>query len=447
MNKIKYVFRFFMVFLIIQGSGTSLFAEETYSLSLDEAKKLAVEQNREMQNARKDIEIANMTVTETRSLGLPQVEASASLNNNLRIATQLIPSEFFGGVPGTYTPVKFGTQYNASYGIQASQILFSGPYIVALQTSRIYRQLAEDNLNKTTLDIKQNVANTYALILATQQYIAFMQKSIENLEGNIEETKKMQVAGMAESTDADRLTITLRTLENNQKSLNNSLNASFSMLRHQLGLPAESDITLTGTMDELVEQISIQQLLANDFDLRNNADYQIMETQEALNKKAWQRERMEYLPSLTAFYQYSESGMNEELTFDEWYPSEIVGVQVSVPIFNSGSKYAKSRQARLEYEKAKNARYQTKELLQINHLQYSDNLEVSYQNYQTQKENTALSERVYKQMETRYNQGVISSFELTQSYDQYIDAQNRLFQSLLELIQAGIDLQKLHGEL
>lgn len=435
-----------LALLVISFTGIAT-GQENHVLSLEDAKNMAIEQNKQVKNAQKDVDIARMTVTETRAIGLPQVEASGSLSNNLQVATQLIPSEFFGGLPGTYTPVQFGTQYNASIGIQASQILFSGPYFVALKTSRIYKQLAEDQLNKTELDVKENVANTYAIILATQQYIQFMQTSIENLENNLNETRKMVEAGMAESTDADRLSITLSTLNANKKSLENSLQASYSMLRHQLGLAPESKIELSASMDDLVRGISIKELLETAFNIENNADYKILQTREELNKKAWQRERMEYLPTLSVFYQYSESSMGQELTFEDRYPSEIIGLQVTVPLFNSGTKYAKSTQARLEYEKTINTKQHTQELLEINKLQYRDNLSIAFKNYQTQKENVALSDKLYKQMEIKYNNGTISSFELTQTYDQYVDAQNRLFQSLLELVQAGIELQKLHGNL
>ena len=55
-------------------------------------------------------------------MGLPQLAGDISYTNNLQLMTTLIPAEFMGGEPGTYVPVKFGTQHNASASIIANQM-------------------------------------------------------------------------------------------------------------------------------------------------------------------------------------------------------------------------------------------------------------------------------------------------------------------------------------
>ena len=102
-------------------------------LSLQKVQQLALEQNYQVKNSRKDLEIANKKVWETTAIGLPQISGSASYQQFLKIPVTLIPAEFFGGQPGTYAEMKFGTEYNISGSLTASQLVFDGAYIVGLQ--------------------------------------------------------------------------------------------------------------------------------------------------------------------------------------------------------------------------------------------------------------------------------------------------------------------------
>ena len=107
-----------------------IMGQEVMTFSLEEAQAFAVENNYDIQNATTEIEIARKKVKETTAIGLPQINAGASYNDFIDIPTQLIPGEFFGGEPGSFIPVQFGTKYNMSLNAQANQLIFSGEYIV-----------------------------------------------------------------------------------------------------------------------------------------------------------------------------------------------------------------------------------------------------------------------------------------------------------------------------
>ena len=102
------------------------------AFTLAEAQAYAIENNLKVENSRLDLESANQLIRENVAMGLPQVSGDLSYTNNLQLMTTLIPAEFMGGEPGTYVPVKFGTQHNASASIIANQMLFNGPWIAAL---------------------------------------------------------------------------------------------------------------------------------------------------------------------------------------------------------------------------------------------------------------------------------------------------------------------------
>ncbi|MCK9168746.1 MAG: TolC family protein, partial [Bacteroidales bacterium] len=229
--KIKYVM--FGMSLLLAGT---LASQETMQFSLQQAQDFAMEHNFQMQNARYDVNSAELSVWETLSAGLPQVNASAGLNDNLKLMTTLIPAEMFGGPPGTYAEIQFGTQFNTSWGVQASQLLFNGPVIVGVQTAKVYQKLAEQGLEKTEKDIRESVANTYYLTLVSEEAMKIIEGNIRNLEKTLLQTNTMYTAGMAEATDVDQIQVTLTMMENTKRSMLRNIELNYNLLRFQLGL-------------------------------------------------------------------------------------------------------------------------------------------------------------------------------------------------------------------
>ena len=116
------------------------------SFTLKEAQEFALENNLNISNARLDVEHAQNLIWENTAIGLPQVNSSINYNNNLNLTTSLLPAEIFGGTPGEMIEVQFGTQHNTTASISASQLIFSGPYIVGLQAASIFRKSTEQSL-------------------------------------------------------------------------------------------------------------------------------------------------------------------------------------------------------------------------------------------------------------------------------------------------------------
>jgi outer membrane protein len=114
------------------------------------------------------------------------------------------------------------------------------------------------------------------------------------------------------------------------------------MLKYQLGLSMNSEVILTEDIDGLIDAnlITLDNLYT--FNLEDNIDFRLLSTQEKLNQLSLRREKSLYLPSLSAFYQYNDR--LERADFD-FTMRHMVGVSMSIPIFNSGMKNAKVSQA------------------------------------------------------------------------------------------------------
>lgn len=424
----------------------SLLAQERpspMSLTIDEALNIAVENNKTLKNARQEILISRRNYFENLAAGLPQISSSASLNDNLKLMTQLIPAEFFGGEPGTYIPVQFGTKYNASYGVYASQMLFNGALYVGLKTLKLLEQLTEQSLEKSEVDLKKSIMSNYFLILISERSKEILESSKENLNSILLQTEKMQQVGMREEIDVDKISVSLTMLKSNQQSTDLNTELNYNLLRFQLGIDPETPLKLTSSLEEILARYKSDLLLNQDFVIENHIDYRLLKTQERVAERKLQVEKAAYLPTLSGFYSYSRMGMDNDLNFDSWYPTSMIGLQLDLPIFNSGVKYQKIKKAKIGIEMARTNTSMVSDQLRLTEKQLRNNLRIAKEKFNSQSENIEVAERIIANTQKKYEQGMASVFDLIQANNDFLAAEGDYLNAVFELLSAQMELDVL----
>ncbi|HCC71770.1 MAG TPA: hypothetical protein DEQ09_11560 [Bacteroidales bacterium] len=442
--RLRWLSMFTIAFLVLSLKAQDY--NDKLSLSLDEAQEYAIMHNKAVKASRIDIDAARMSTWEAISGGLPKVDASVLLNDNLVIMTTLLPGEIIGQ-PGIYVPVQFGQQFNAGYGVQVSQLLFNASYFVGIQTAKLAEHLSTENLEKSELEIKSTVISTYYLILVSEESINILDKNRENLEKTLRSTRAMYKAGMAEETDVDQMVSNLSMVDNTRKSMERSLELSYNMLRFQLGLKPETEIDLTQTLDDLLNEVDVIALNSQDFNIQNNIDFRLLHSQEKMTELNLKMQKSTVLPTLSGFYSYNKSGMGNELNDLRWFPNSMIGLQLSIPIFASGQRYSQIRKAQFDLERVRINKEMVADQLYIQEKQLRYNLINANEQFQSQKENVDVARRVYLSVENKYKQGVASSLDLTQANGNYLDAENNYISSLMNLLQTKLELDKLLNNL
>lgn len=428
--------------VLVNGQGIA----EELKLSVKEAQEYALINNKLVLTARSDVQASKAAVWETISAALPQLSASGSFMDNLKLMTTLLPGEFFGQ-PGEKIPVTFGSQFNSSGSVEASVLLFNAPLYIGIETTKLAQKLSEENLTKSELDTKESVASAYFLILVSEKSLELLNGNIANLNETLKSTRAMYQVGMAEETDVDQMVSNLTMVENSRSSLERNIELNYNLLRFQLGVSPATRIVLTETLESLTDQINVEALLAQDFDHTRNVDYKLIEGQEMISSLALKSQKASVLPTLAGFYNYGTNGMGDKLSELRWFPNSVVGLQVSVPIFASGQRYAQIKKAQINLEKARTTKEMVTEQLLIQEKQLRYNLVNANLQYQSQLDNIDVSLRVYRSVENKYKHGMASSLELTQANNQFLQAENNYVSALLDLLQTKVALDKLLNNL
>ncbi|BDX38495.1 hypothetical protein CYCD_18500 [Tenuifilaceae bacterium CYCD] len=442
-----------------EGSNT-----DTLKLSLAEAQNHALQYNRSLLNAKDQIAISNKKLWETIASGLPQIEGSLDymtyFNYEMEFSLASGSSSnidfnsppfddgdramaaYLGQMFGSSEPIVMSDQFSGK--VQLSQLIFSGQYYAGIRMAKIAQRLANQSLTASTLDVKENIINTYYVILTTEQSIKILEQNISNLNDILIHTTNLYKTGVAEETDVDQIKITVSQLKNSQKSLERMNQLNYNMLKFQLGVTPNVTITLVDSLNTFINNVDNYTPGVSNFDLRDNINYQMMESQVSLSKKEVDLNNWAYTPTIAGYYSYTKKF---KTTGFDMTPNNLAGISVTVPILSSGMRMSKVLQAKINLDIAQRNQEMLRDQLETQQKQLLFNYQNALDNYNTQKDNVATAERVYTRTQNKFKQGLASSFDLTQANSNYLTAENNYWSSVLTLLQAQLSLDKLYSKL
>jgi outer membrane protein len=445
-------------FIILLGLAVSFTThaqdgvKETASaaFTLQQAIDYALQNQVNVKNAVIDEQIAKQKVNEITGLGLPQINSSADVKDFLEIPTSLIPAEFFGGPPGSFAAVKFGTKYQATAGLDASQLLFSGEYFLGLKASKVFVELSTKATQRTRIETTIAVSKMYYTVLINQERISMMEANMNRLKKTLDDTKALLDNGLVEKIDFDRLTVSYNNLLVEQENVNRSLSLGMYLLKFQMGMPMNASLTLTDKLADLKLDVSAQ-IAADKFDYSKRVEYGLFETQFSLAKLELKRNKFTYLPTAAAYGSLSGGAYREEFDiFDTkkgWYPTALIGAKISLPIFTGLQRNARTQQAKLKLEQSQNNLDQIKSSIDLDVSTSLTTLQNATASFDIQKKNITLAEDVVRVAKIKYDQGVGSNIELVAAEASLKEAQTNYYNALFNALVAKIDFDKANGNI
>ena len=437
-------------------------AQKKLNLNLEDATEYALNNSTLIVNAKLKVLDAKKQKIETRAIGLPKLNLGAGYNYFLDIPTQLMP-DFMG--PAVYGillkeelirqppqqtsrgvfPVKFGQKHNLTLKADLNTIIFSGEYIVALKTSKVFEDFTAKQLESTISDIKNKTRQAYIPALLIKENINILDKNIANLSKLKTEMDEMYKEGFVEKLDADRIDLSLQNLIIEKDNLSRQLQIVKNALKMTIGMNINDTLLLDDNIENILSKID-NSIFLNKFDYAQRADYNMLKTSLELQKLNIKRYQSQYLPSLIGFGSYSQKMTGNNSDDVKWYPTSLVGLQLNVKLFDGFGRKAKVQRAKIALEMAQN---NLKNMENVISMQI-DNAKKSYfsalERVKAREDNLALAQRIYDTTKIKYKEGVGSSVELTQAEQSLYQAQSNLLKAKYDLLDAEIKLLSALGK-
>ena len=427
-----------------------LYAQENegkYAFTLEEAITHALENNYQAINASRDVDAAKKRKWETTTIGLPQVNANVNYQNNFVIQKSVVPAEFFGGNPGEFQEIEFGTKHNMTANATLSQLIFDGSYLVGLQSAKVYLQISENAKEKTDIEIREVVTNAYGNVLLANESVKVLESNKKILDQTLFETQETFKNGLIEEENVEQLQITLSQINSSLSNAKRRSEIALNMLKLVLGIDIENELTLKDNLDELANKNIDLATLSSEFNVQDNIDYKIsLNTQES-NRLLLKLEKSKALPNLAANLNFGYNSFSNEFSFLEsdqkWFNYSNLGVALNIPIFSSLGRSARTQQAKIAYEQSKTQLKETEQQLLLEYQTARNDYEYSVEQYQVSKDNLLLAERIERKQGVKFKEGISSSFEYTEAQRQLYATQQTYLQSMIDVINKKTALDKI----
>lgn len=429
--------------IIIILLSNNLFGQNAFTL--ENAIDYALENNRLSKNATSDLEIANAKKWETIATGLPQINAFIDYNNNLKQPVSLVPAEFFGGNPGEFAELSFGTKQTIDGSVTLTQLLFDGSYMIGLASIKLYMDIAEKAKIKTDQEVKKATISAYGNALISQERVKILNKNLKNVKNNLDEINKIYQNGFTELENVEQLTISYKSLKNSLDYATKIEKTTLNLFKLIIGYDIEKEITLLDNLSGLTLKSFDLNESSENFEIEKNIDYQLSLNNKKSQQTLFRLEQAKALPTLRAFLKGGYDGNNESFRFfkpnQKWYGYSFVGVTMSVPIFSSLRKSAKTQQAKIEFEKSKLDLSESKKRILIEFENAESEYQYALNSYNNAIENLKLAEKIERKNQIKFLEGLVSALELRQAQIQLYSIQNELLQSMLEVINKKTALE------
>lgn len=420
----------------------------SYTFSVMQAVDFALQHQPSVKNAQLDQQAATNKVREVVGIALPQINGSGQIQDFLEIPTSFIPAEVFGGQPGTFIPVQFGTKYNATVGVSASQLLFSGEWFLGVKGAKIYQELAQKNTVRTQLETASEVKKAYYSTLVNAERKKLVEANVAMIKRLMDDTRALNQNGFVEQIDVDRVTVAYNNILIEQQNINRLLDLSLVLLKYQMGMEQTATLTLTDDLKSLNLDMPVPQ--NGPFNYANRIEYQLLDLQLRGSRLQMRANRIGYLPTAALFGSAQYQAQRTKFDIFEnkpWYPIVVVGLQVNVPIFDGLQRHYRIQQSRVSIAKAENDMFMIRQTIDLQMAIARANLINSASSINTRQSNVDLAQRVYDVAKKKYEAGVGSNLEVLNAETALKEAQTNYFSALYDAVVAKVEYEKATGTL
>ncbi len=468
--------------LLLLMTSTWLSAQKSSEVpvfNLDQCMDYSLEHATDVQNAVLDELSAGYRVKETVGIGLPQVTGSVTAQKSPRL------SRFFS----TYDPANpgflsdegaealqdAGAQTGDVYAVEnffqlpasgdaslsINQLIFNGSYIVGLQASKAYKDLAVKQKEYISGERKATVAKAYFGVLINDDRLDLARTSVDRLEKVYSNTVALKENGFAEKIDVDRLKVALNNAKSDLDNLQRLLKYSMNLLKFQMNYPQNEPLRIEGKIKDVVEQVSAD--FNNSIVYQDRRDYRVLLANKQLQELNIKNKYAESLPVLSAFANVGYSTQSDDFgglfrrnsNFsevgaagpDKWYRYSALGLSLNWSLFTGLQKRYQVQQQKVELDKIDNNIEMMENQIQLETLDSETSLVNALSKLAVQEENLELATSIFEISQKKYEEGVGSNLEVVEANTALIEAQTNYYNALFEAIVARVDLSRALGRI
>lgn len=407
--------------------------------TLPQLVEYALKNRPEIKQALIDEEIGERDINSALSGWLPQITANADLNHTLK--QQVSPLT----IGGETSYISMGSKNSSNITLQADQKILDAGLIQASKSVKYYRQQYDLNTEKQGINTIVGVSKAYYDILTSQEQLKIVSENINRLEKQFQDAKAQYEVGLVDKTDFQRAQISLSNSKADLRRIEELLKYKYAYLKALIGYDADKDLSLSFNGQAMEQNVLLD--TADMLNYQNRVEFRELQTQKQLQQINTSYNKLQFLPSLSGFVNYNWAFNNNDFgnLYDQSYPGSIVGLRLSIPIFQGTKRIQEIKKSRLLEERIDLDLINTRNQINSQYEQAMASYKANLNDWRTAKENVEISEEVYNTIKLQYDEGIKAYLDLMTSETDLRTAQLNYLNTLYSLLSAKLDVQQSLG--
>lgn len=416
-------------------------AQQPMKLSMEQCRDMALTTSEELKQADNRLRQAELDDKIAATARLPKIEGSAT-------GAYVLPDIEMTGMElamrGTYMA-----------GLTLTQPIYTGGKISAgRQMARLGRQIADQQLRMTRMDVLVDADNAYWSYIAVRRKVRMLESYSTQMDTIYKQTSSAVAAGMAIENDLLRIEAKRTEIEYQLQRARNGADLCRMALCNVIGAPLDTAIEPTDTT------FNIESPTAMSLDIARRPEVGLLEKQIDVNMQRIRDARSEMLPTvgLSAGYSYygniklkgfADMGNGTTVPYTQEFRDGIgiAMLAVKIPIFHWGESRKKLHKARYELDNSQLELQRNMRLMSIEAQQAVQNVEDGYRMIHTAESGLRQAEENLRVMRNRYAAAMSPLTDLLDAQSQWQQAQSNLIEAQTQYMIYRTDYLRATGQL
>ena len=443
--------------LILLLTGT-VSAQKSKTLTLDDSIQIARQTNLSIQTTQERVKSAEAQVRAAHAGLLPNV----SLNSSYRYAGALPKSVLeaggaFGppGAGGEMSPLssigddtetiielEFGAHHNFQADLTLNQPIFAwGRYYKNYQSAKLSLEAAHKELDAAYNQLVLDVSEAFYRVLLSLEFVKVSEQTVALVEKQLKIAQNLFEAGASTNFDILRAEVLLANARSNLIRAKNGERVATDVYKNVLNVDLSDTIEVEGNLEQPILEFDLAQLIQQAMEKR--PELHQFQFSEAAAKKQVDVARTRNRPALSFFsnYQLDHNDRLEEMN-RIWN----LGFALNIPIFDGLATRAAVKQAESGLKQTQLGKQQMTDVIELEVRSAYLNLLEAKTLIDVQRETVEQAQESVRIANLRYENGMITSVELTDAQLALSQAEVNRLQSLHDYAVGLARLEKAIGQ-
>lgn len=431
------------------SAGSQQSGKQPMVISLDDAVRIGLKHNPDLEIARLDKRMAGQKVRESWAEVLPHLSSSLTYTRSLKPSVIFLPNTIFGGTGGMQA-IEISSDNSSVASLNFNQNIFKLSAFAGIKAAGLVREISDESYRNVNAEVVTSIRRAYYDVLIASENRQLVEQSIARWEQAQRDTDALFRQGVA--ADIDTLKAWL-SVENRRPDLIRTRSAesiAATKLKVVMGIDQDTKLALSDSL--VFNEIPVPQDVAAAYReaLDKRPDLRSLALQVEAEDEKVTAARSVGLPVLSAFGQLEAQAQFDDSTpLDKtrWPVSSSVGVQLSVPIFSGFATSARIEQAKINRLQQKTRYEDLKAQVRAEVEVRLSNLIEARKRIDVQSKTIAVAERSYRITRLRLREGIDSRLELTDAELQLQTAKTNYLQAVYDYLIAATELEKSLGRI